>query len=82
MNKLLSCRFNMDTACVELRFSNGTKISIDTNAVENELADNIYQRSELDWLIYNRPLEYAQLILNGNIEQYVQAHPDHQLIDS
>lgn len=82
MNKLLSCRFNMDTACVELRFSNGTKISIDTNAVENELADNMYQRSELDWLIYNRPLEYAQLILNGNIEQYVQAHPDHQLIDS
>ena len=82
MNKLLSCRFNMDTACVELRFSNGTKISIDTNAVENDLADNMYQRSELDWLIYNRPLEYAQLILNGNIEQYVQAHPDHQLIDS
>jgi len=82
MNELLSCRFNMDTACVELRFSNGTKISIDTNAVENEIADNMYQRSELDWLIYNRPLEYAQLILNGNIEQYVQAHPDHQLIDS
>ncbi len=82
MNELLSCRFNMDTACVELRFSNGTKISIDTNAVENEIADNMYQRSELDWLIYNRPLEYVQLILNGNIEQYVQAHPDHQLIDS
>ncbi len=82
MNELLSCRFNMDTACVELRFSKGTKISIDTNAVENEIADNMYQRSELDWLIYNRPLEYAQLILNGNIEQYVQAHPDHQLIDS
>ena len=82
MNELLSCRFNMDTACVELRFSNGTKISIDTNAVENEIADNMYQRSELDWLIYNRPLEYVQLILNGNIEQYVQAHPDHRLIDS
>jgi hypothetical protein len=82
MNELLSCRFNMDTACVELRFSNGTKISIDTNAVENEIADNMYQRSELDWLIYNRPLEYVQLILNGNIEQYVQAHPDHQLIGS
>ena len=81
MNNPIHCRFNMDTACVELRFSNGTKISIDTNAVENEIVDNMYQRSELDWLIYNRPLEYAQLILNGNIEHYAHDHPEHCLSD-
>ena len=62
MKRLISCRFNMDTACVELKFSDGNMILIDTVAVENEVADNMYQRSELDWLIYNKPLEYAQLV--------------------
>ena len=38
--KILSCEFNMDTACVELRLTNGTLISIDCTAVENEAADN------------------------------------------
>ena len=66
MERLLSCEFNMDTACVELKFVDGSMISIDTIAVENEVADNMYQRLELDWLIYNKPLEYAQLVLDGN----------------
>ena len=66
--KILSCAFNMDTACVELKFDNGTMIAIDTIAVENEIADNMYQRSELDYLIYNDPVAYADLILNGDPE--------------
>ena len=72
MRKLLSCKFNMDTACVELCFADGTMISIDCNAVENEVADNMYERSELDYLIYNDPLAYAELILNGNQETYLK----------
>ena len=81
MKKLILCEFNMDTACVELKFTDGSMIAIDTIAVENELADNMYQRSELDWLIYNKPLEYAQLALDGDLEQYVQGTPEHRLID-
>ena len=72
MKKLLSCEFNMDTACVELRFSDGSMISIDCVAVENEVADNLYERSELDYLIYNDPLGYADLILNGDSEKYLK----------
>lgn len=72
MKKLLSCEFNLDTACVELRFSDGSVISIDCIAVENEVADNLYERSELDYLIYNAPLEYADLILNGDPERYLK----------
>ncbi len=72
MNKILSCEFNMDTACVELRFASGTLLSIDTIAVENEIADNMYERSELDYLIYNAPLEYADLILNGDPVKYLK----------
>lgn len=73
MKMLLSCEFNMDTACVELCFSDGSMISIDCIAVENEVADNLYERSELDYLIYNAPLEYADLILNGDPERYLKA---------
>ena len=57
---------------MELRFSDGTLIAIDTIAVENEVADNMYQRSELDWLIYNAPIEYADPILNGDPEKYLK----------
>ena len=51
MDKLISCEFNIDTACLELKFFDGSMLAIDTIAVENEVADNMYQRSELDWLI-------------------------------
>ena len=70
MKKLLSCAFNMDSGCVELKFNDGSMIAIDTIAVENEVADNMYQRSELDYLIYNDPVGYADLVLNGNPEIY------------
>ena len=63
----------MDTICVELKFSDGCMIAIDTIAVENEVADNMYQRSELDYLIYNDPIAYADLILNGDPEVYLKA---------
>ena len=72
MDKMISCEFNMDNACVELRFADGTMISIDTIAVENEVADNMYERSELDYLLYNAPLEYADLILNGVPPKYLK----------
>ncbi len=81
MKKLNSCKFNIDTACVELKFNDGSMIAIDTIAVENEVADNMYQRSDLDWLIYNKPLEYAQLVLGGELEQYVQGTAEHRLVD-
>ena len=79
--KILSCEFNMDTACVELRLTDGTMISIDCTAVENEVADNMYQRSELDWLIYNDPAAYADLVLNGDPETYLKAVTESSPLD-
>lgn len=81
MKKLIGCDFNMDTVCVELRFSDGSMISIDTIAVENEVADNMYQRSELDYLIYNAPLDYADLILNGDPESYLKVVTEYKPLD-
>lgn len=81
MERLIFCEFNMDTACVELKLADGSVIAINTLDVENEIADNMYQRSDLDWLIYNKPLEYAQLVLGGDLERYVKGTPEHQLMD-
>lgn len=62
MKTLISCAYNMDNCCVELKFTNDSMIAIDTIAVENEVADNMYQRLELDYLIYNDPIGYADLM--------------------
>ena len=78
MKYIKSCEFNMDTGCVELRFQDGSMISIDCTAVENEVADNRFQRAELDYLIYNDPLAYADLVLNGDIEAYLNAVTEYQ----
>ena len=81
MDRLVSCEFNMDTACVELKFFDGSIIAIDTIAVEKEVADNMYQRSELDYLIYNAPFEYSDLILNGDPETYLKAVTEYKPLD-
>ena len=72
----------MDTACVELKFDDGSTIAIDTIAVENEVAYNMYQRSELDYLIYNAPVAYADLILNGDPETYLKTVTEYKPLDS
>lgn len=79
--KIISCAFNMDTACVELKYTDGSMIAIDTIAVENEVADNMYQRSELDYFIYNDPIAYADLILNGNPEIYLKTITEYKSLD-
>ena len=82
MKALLSCEFNMDTGCVELRYSDGSIISINCTAVEDEVANSRFQRSELDWLIYNDPLSYAELILNGDPEKYLLTVTEIPQLDS
>lgn len=81
MKNLRSCVFNMDAGCVELVFSDCTMISIDCTAVEDEIAHNMYQRSELDYLIYNDPVAYADLILNGDPELYLKSVTEHTPLD-
>lgn len=69
---LISCGFNMDITSVELKFTDGSRIVIDTIAVENEVADKMYQRSEVDYLIYNDQIAYADLILKGDPMKYLK----------
>ena len=67
-----TCKFNMDTGCVELLLRDGRMISINCTGVEDALDVTMSQKSELDYLIYNDPLGYANLILNGDSEKYLK----------
>ena len=72
MKALMSCAYNIDNRCAELKFIDGSIIATDTIAVENKIADNTYQKSKLYYLIYNNPVEYADLILNGHHEIHIK----------
>ena len=67
-----ACSFNMDTGCVVLTLQDGRKISIDCTGAEDVLNVTMAQQTELDYLIYNDPLAYAELILNGNPKEYLK----------
>ena len=77
MNKLLPCRYNTDSNRVEARFEDGTTLAIDCIAVEDEYGSTPVQRAELDWLLWSKPLEYAQMVLGGEIERYLSLGCDH-----
>ena len=69
----------IDTACVELKFFDGSMI--DSIAAENEVADDMYQRSELGYLVYNDPVAYAELILNGDPKAYLKTVTKYKSLD-
>lgn len=82
MKKIVSCAYNMDTGCVELRYTDGSMYSMDCTAVENEVARNMYERPELDDLIYNDPVGYAYLVLNGDLEAYLRNVTEYKPLES
>ena len=79
-NNIISCEFNIDTACVEVKLIDGSMVSIDCIAVENEYANNMYEVSEHDYLIYNEPMSYVKLLLSGNMEEYLKNNTDYSLL--
>ncbi len=81
MLKALHCFYNIDTASVEVTFSDGSVLSIYSPAVDDVLDLNMSQQTDLDWLVYNKPLEYAQMILSGKIMDYFKYSPMHGLED-
>ena len=82
MVKRLSCAYNIDSACVEIKYDNGIMISIDCITVENTIPRNRFERSELDYLVYNDPAAYVDLILSGEAENYLKRVTQYKPLDS
>ena len=62
-------------------FLGGVNKVVSLSDLENEVARNIYERSELDYLIYNDPIGYADLILNGDPETYLKTVTEYKPLD-
>ena len=60
MDRLVSCEFNMDTACVELKFFDGSIIAIDTIAVEKAVA--------VDQFPFTTGIETVVLLSKGEVD--------------
>ena len=80
--KVISCAFNIDTACVEVRFADGRVIAIDCTLVEAEVARNMYESSELEWLVYNAPVDYVNLLLHGAVREYLSNITEYHPFDN
>ena len=76
-NNIKYCEFNIDTACIEVKLADGSMVSINCIVVENEYANNMYETSELDYLIYNEPTSYVKLLLSGKMEEYLRSNTDY-----
>ena len=79
---VISCAFNIDTACVEVRFVDGSMIAIDCTLVEAEVARNMYESSELGWLVYNAPVDYVNLLLHGDVRGYLKNVTEYRSVDN
>ncbi len=82
MDKIISCEFNVDTASVEVKFEDGSMLSIYCPRIEDEFAENMYERSELTWLVYNTPADYVNLLLHGNMREYLNNATDYHPLDT
>ena len=82
MDKIISCEFNIDTACVEVKYQDGSMISINCTRVENEGAWNMHEASKLDWLVYNAPVDYVNLLLHGDVREYLKNVTDYHPLDN
>lgn len=76
-NKIICCEYNIDTACVDVVLADGSMVSIDCIVVENGYACNMYEVSELDYLIYNEPMSYVELLLSGKTEEYLRNNTEY-----
>lgn len=81
MKLLRSCEYNIETACVEMHYSDGSTFAIDCIEVENLYGTSPAYRTELDYLIYNDHLTYEDLILTGDVEAYLRAVSQERYLD-
>ena len=56
---------------------NRNSVSIDCNDDEIGYANNMYEVSELDFLICNEPMSYVRLLLSGKTEEYLRNNTDY-----
>lgn len=64
----------MNICMRDVVFSDGSTISILCNVIEDTMDLTTIQYGEFDRLVYGYPLEFAELVLSGELERYLKGH--------
>ena len=75
-------KYDMDSGYVYSRLIDGNIVLIDCTAVERAYAENMYERSELDYLIYEDPASYVELVLEDDVWNYLRRVTQYKPLDS
>lgn len=73
---IIDAGYDMDSCYVYAKFITGDIVLIDCDEVEKTYADNMYERSEPDYLIWNDPAAYVEQILDNEVEKHLKKLPD------
>ncbi len=79
--KIEFAKYDMDSGYVYSRLIDGNSVLIDCTAVERAYAKNMYERSELDYLIYEDPASYVELMLDGDFQNYLMRVTQYKPLD-
>jgi len=77
VEKIAFAKYDMDSGFVYAWTDQCNLILIDCDSIEATLAGNMYQRSELDRLIYEDPRAYADLVWNECPDIYLKESTDY-----
>ena len=73
MSKIISAIYDDDYNVVKVSLEKGTTVIIICSWSEDGLNTTAASRSELNWLLDNEPASYAELVLSGEMQQYLNA---------
>ena len=76
-------QYNINSNCggILITYNDGSVLTIDCEEVENHYDVTNGQMANLDWLLYNAPMEYASLVLSGEMENYLKGPALHGIED-
>ena len=69
---IIYSEYDIDSGYVYAKFITGDIVLIDCDEIEKTYANNMYERSELDYLIYNDPASYVELVLGNDVEKHLR----------
>ena len=69
---IIDAGYDTDSGYVYAKYITGDIVLIDCDEVEKTYTNNMYERSELDYLIWNDPTAYVELILDNEVEKYLK----------
>lgn len=69
---IIYSEYDMDSGYVYAKYITGDIVLIDCDETEKTYANNMYERSELDYLIYNDPASYVELVLGNDVEKHLR----------